>query len=108
MKGSDKLYSTKQLGINVREARRYRSKKSGIDFSQKALAVKIGETSKWVKRLENGEFYPDWEALNFITDICGVDLEILTGEKFRNGIEYEEAIKDAEVAGIVGEEELRV
>ncbi|WP_031515089.1 helix-turn-helix domain-containing protein [Desulfofalx alkaliphila] len=102
------MYSTKELGIRVREARRQRSKKSGEDFSQRKLAYKIGETTKWVRRLESGEFYPDWDALNFIADVCGVDIEYLTGESFEDEIEYEEATQGGRVAGRISEDQLRV
>lgn len=102
------MYSTKELGHNVKNARRYRTKKSGKEFTVKDLAVKIGETTKWVKRLERGEFYPEWDALNFIADVCGVEVETLVGEKFEDEIEYEDAIKGGHVARTISEEELRI
>ncbi|MEG6616330.1 helix-turn-helix transcriptional regulator [Peptococcaceae bacterium 1198_IL3148] len=101
------MYSTKELGNNVKNARRYRSKKSGMEFTSKDLAIKIGETTKWVKRLERGEFYPDWDAINFIADVCGVEVESLIGEKFADEIEYEDAIKGGKIARTINDEELR-
>jgi transcriptional regulator with XRE-family HTH domain len=102
------MYSSKELGMNIKNARRHRSKKSGKEFTVKDLAVKIGETTKWVKRLERGEFYPEWDALNFIADVCGVDIENLIGEKFADEIEYEDAVKGGQVARTISEEELRI
>ncbi|MTI81825.1 MAG: helix-turn-helix transcriptional regulator [Firmicutes bacterium] len=92
------MYSRNELGANVKKARQKRAARSGEDFSQKNLAVKIGETVKWVKKLERGEFYPDWDALNFIADVCGVDLEILIGEKFKDEVDYQDAVKGGEVS----------
>lgn len=100
------MYSTKELGIRIREARRHRSQKSGTDFTPKILAVKIGETTKWVKRLESGEFYPNWDALNFIADVCGVDLKYLIGERM-DELEYEEAIRGGQMARKINRDELR-
>lgn len=70
----------KILGIKVREARDIRSGKSGKQFTQKMLAAKIGETVKWVKKLERGEFYPDWDSLVLLADTCGVDIKYILGE----------------------------
>ncbi|MHB8158080.1 MAG: helix-turn-helix domain-containing protein [Desulfocucumaceae bacterium] len=58
----------KTLGVKVREAREIRTRRSGKEFSQKMLAAKIGETLKWVKKLEKGELYPDWDSLVLL---CG-------------------------------------
>ncbi|WP_066636909.1 helix-turn-helix domain-containing protein [Desulfolucanica intricata] len=92
------MYEPKELGLKVKEARRILSKKIGEEFTPKKLAVKIGETSKWVQKLESGQFYPDWDALNFIAEVCGVDLEFLTGENFKNKTEYKDAIEGGDVA----------
>lgn len=86
------MHSSREMGLQVKKARRYRAQRSRERFSEKDLAFKIGETSKWVKRLERGEFYPDWHALNFIADVCGVELEELTGQQFSDEIEYQDAI----------------
>ncbi len=99
------MYTAKELGIQVKKARMHRSKRSGEEFTQKHLAAKIGETTKWVRKLEKGEFYPDWHALNFIADVCGVDIEFLIGEKM-DEIEYEEAIKGGEVAATIDNQDL--
>lgn len=107
-KGSFKLYSTKEMGLEIKNARRYRAQKSGKEFSVKDLAVKIGETTKWVKRLERGEFYPDWDAINFIADVCGVEVEQLMGEHFSDQVEYEDAIRGGKVARTLEERELHV
>ena len=99
------MYSTKELGIRVKKARQHRSGRSGMEFTQKQLAAKIGETTKWVKKLEQGQFYPDWDALNFIADVCGVDIKFLIGENI-DQIEYEEAICGGETARTIEKEEL--
>ena len=100
------MYSPKELGLKVKKAREHRAKRSGQNFSQKMLAFKIGETSKWVQKLEKGQFYPEWDALNLIADTCGVDIEFLTEEKFENEVEYEEAVKGGYVARRIDQEEL--
>ena len=60
------MYSSKELGLKVKKAREQRSKRSGQDFTQKMLAFKIGETSKWVQKLDKGKFYPEWAAVKLI------------------------------------------
>lgn len=100
------MYSPKELGLKVKRARENRAKRSGQDFTQKMLAFKIGETSKWVQKLEKGEFYPEWDALNLIADTCGVDIEFITGEKFAEEVDYEEAVKGGYVARTIEQEEL--
>ncbi|AQS60196.1 helix-turn-helix domain-containing protein [Desulforamulus ferrireducens] len=100
------MYSPKELGLRVKRAREHRAKRSGQDFTQKMLAFKIGETSKWVQKLEKGEFYPEWDALNLIADTCAVDIEFLTGENFKDEVDYEEAIKGGHVARNIKQEEL--
>ena len=100
------MYSPKELGLKVKKAREHRAKRSGQDFSQKMLAFKIGETSKWVQKLEKGQFYPEWDALNLISDTCGVDIEFLTEEKFESEVEYEEAVKGGYVTRRIEQEEL--
>ncbi|AEF93334.1 helix-turn-helix domain protein [Desulfotomaculum nigrificans CO-1-SRB] len=100
------MYSPKKLGLKIKEARERRAKRSGRPFSQKMLAFKIGETSKWVQSLEKGQFYPEWDALELIADTCGVTIEFLTGEDFKNELEYEEAIKGGQVARTIDQEEL--
>lgn len=102
------MYDTKELGIKVKRARELRSKRSDIPFTQKRLAAKIGETSKWVQKLESGQLYPDWDQINLIADICGVSLEFLTGERFRDDIEYQDAIKGGRVARTIPEDELHI
>ena len=100
------MHSTREMGLQVKKARRYRAQRSGKQFSVKDLAFKIGETTKWVKRLERGEFYPDWDALNFIADVCGVEVEQLMGEKFNDEVEYEDTVKGGKVARTIEEREL--
>ncbi|GAB6179563.1 hypothetical protein JCM14036_08820 [Desulfotomaculum defluvii] len=100
------MYSPKELGLKVKRAREHRATRSGQEFTQKMLAFKIGETSKWVQKLEKGQFYPDWEPLNLIADTCGVSIEFLIGEKFEEEVDYEEAIRGGEVARKIRQEEL--
>ncbi|GAB6158481.1 hypothetical protein JCM39194_16810 [Desulfotomaculum varum] len=102
------MYSAKELGLKVKRAREYRAKRSGQNFTQKMLAFKIGETSKWVEKLEKGLFYPDWDALNLIADTCGVSVEFLTGENFADEVDYEEAIRGGRVARHISQQELRL
>jgi len=102
------VYSLKELGLKIKEARDYRAKRSGQPFSQKMLAFKIGETSKWVQKAEKGQFYPEWDALQLIADTCGVSIKFLTGEDFKDDIDYEEAIKGGREARKISEEELYV
>lgn len=102
------MYSPRELGLRIKRAREHRAKRSGQDFTQKMLAFKIGETSKWVQRVEKGLSYPEWEPLNLIADTCGVDLEFITGENFENEVEYEEAIRGGVESRKIKPEELRV
>ncbi|MCL6479218.1 MAG: helix-turn-helix domain-containing protein [Peptococcaceae bacterium] len=96
----------KTLGARVREARAVRSRRSGREFTQKMLAAKIGETVKWVKKLERGEFYPDWDSLALLADTCGVDISFLLGEDLNRSM-YEELIRGGQVARTIDVEELR-
>ncbi|MFZ5634319.1 MAG: helix-turn-helix domain-containing protein [Bacillota bacterium] len=96
----------KTLGARVREARAVRGRRSGREFTQKMLAAKIGETVKWVKKLERGEFYPDWDSLALLADTCGVDTSFLLGEELDRS-RYEEAIRGGQVAKTMDMEELR-
>ena len=100
------MYSPKELGLKIKRAREHRAKRSGQDFTQKMLAFKIGETSKWVQKLEKGEFYPEWDPLSLIADTCGVSIEFITGESFENEMDYEEAIKGGRVARTIDSEVL--
>lgn len=100
------MYSPKELGLKVKRAREHRAKRSGQNFSQKMLAFKIGETSKWVEKLEKGQFYPEWDPLNLIADTCGVSIEFLTGENFQEELDYEEAIRGGQVARRISQQEL--
>lgn len=100
------MYSPKELGLKVKRAREHRAKRSGQDFTQKMLAFKIGETSKWVQKLEKGQFYPEWEPLNLIADTCGISIEFLIGERFEEEVDYEEAIRGGEIARKIRQEEL--
>lgn len=100
------MYSPKELGLKVKRARQHRAKRSGQDFTQKMLAFKIGETSKWVRKLEKGQFYPSWDALSLIADTCGVSIEFLLDERFTEEVDYEEAIKGGEIVGKTHPEEL--
>ena len=95
----------KVLGDRVREARAVRSRRSDKQFTQKMLAVKIGETEKWVRKLERGEFYPDWDSLSLLADTCGVDMDFLLGENIDRKV-YHEAIQGGRVAQTIDVEEL--
>lgn len=96
----------KTLGTRVREAREIRSRRSGREFTQKMLAAKIGETVKWVKKLERAEFYPDWDSLVLLADTCGVDVSFLLGEEMER-FGYQNAVSGGQVAMTIDEEELR-
>lgn len=96
----------KTLGSRVFEARAVRGRRSGKQFTQKMLAAKIGETVKWVKKLERGEFYPDWDSLMLLADTCGVDTEFLLGENMGRSA-YQEATRGGQVAKTIDRAELR-
>ncbi|MHB8917730.1 MAG: helix-turn-helix domain-containing protein [Desulfocucumaceae bacterium] len=96
----------KTLGSRVFEARAVRGRRSGKQFTQKMLAAKIGETAKWVKKLERGEFYPDWDSLVLLADTCGVDTEFLLGQNLDRSA-YQEATRGGQVARTIDREELR-
>lgn len=97
----------KLLGARVKEARNIRTSRSGKLFTQKMLAVKIGETVKWVKKLEKGEFYPDWDSLVLLADTCGVDINFLLGEDL-DRTSYQDIVMGGQMAGKVGREELGI
>ncbi|MFZ5597880.1 MAG: helix-turn-helix domain-containing protein [Bacillota bacterium] len=95
----------KTLGAKVREAREIRSRRSGREFTQQMLAAKIGETLKWVKKLEKGDFYPDWDSLTLLADTCGVEVSFLLGENM-DRMTYQDAVSGGEVAKTIGQEDL--
>lgn len=92
------MYEAKEMGLRVKIAREQRAKKTNRPFTQKMLAAKIGETSKWVKKVERGEFYPDWDSLSLMVDICGVNIAFVLGEDFSNRSQYEDALRGGEVS----------
>ncbi|AEG58926.1 helix-turn-helix domain-containing protein [Desulforamulus ruminis] len=102
------MYSPREMGLRIKQARENRAKRSGQPFTQKMLAFKIGETSKWVQKVEKGNFYPEWDPLNLIADTCGVPLDFITGEKLESEVDYEEAIHGGRVARTIKNEELHV
>ncbi|KJS01548.1 MAG: XRE family transcriptional regulator [Peptococcaceae bacterium BRH_c4a] len=87
----------KTLGAKVREAIDIRSKRSGKQFTRKMLAAKIGETVKWIKKLERGEFYPDWDSLVLLADTCGVEVSFVLGEQM-DRMSYQDIIAGGQVA----------
>ncbi|MDO7785632.1 helix-turn-helix domain-containing protein [Desulforamulus aquiferis] len=102
------MYSPKELGLRVKRAREHRAKRSGQEFTQKMLAFKIGETSKWVQKVEKGLMYPEWEPLNLIADTCGVSIDFITGESFESEIDYEESVRGGVEARKISTEDLYV
>lgn len=102
------MYSPKELGLRIKRAREHRAQRTGQPFSQKMLAFKIGETSKWVQKLEKGQFYPEWGPLELIADTCGVSIEFISGENFEDEIDYEEATKGGKEARKISQEELHL
>lgn len=99
-----RMNDLKTLGVKVREAREIRSRRSGREFTQKMLAAKIGETIKWVRKLEKGEFYPDWDSLVLLADTCGVDVSFLLGEEM-DRLGYQDAVSGGQVTRTIDEEE---
>ena len=95
----------KTLGVKVREAREIRTRRSGKEFSQKMLAAKIGETLKWVKKLEKGELYPDWDSLVLLADTCGVEMSFLLGEEMDRDT-YRDILSGGEVSRTLDRNEL--
>ncbi len=95
----------KIIGAKVREARDIRSKRSGKQFTQKMLAAKIGETVKWVKKLERGELYPDWDSLFLLADTCGVEVSFILGEKI-DRMSYQDIISGGQVSRTIDIAEL--
>lgn len=93
------------IGTKVREARDVRSKRSGRQFTQNMLAAKIGETVKWVKRLERGEFYPDWDSLVLLADTCGVEVSFILGEQL-DRMSYQDITSGGQVARTIDKGEL--
>lgn len=102
------MYTPKEMGLKIKQARENRAKRSGEPFTQKMLAFKIGETSKWVQKVERGQFYPEWDPLSLIADTCGVPIDFLVGEDFESEIDYEEAVKGGQEARRIKSEELYV
>ncbi|MCL4440974.1 MAG: helix-turn-helix domain-containing protein [Firmicutes bacterium] len=100
------MNDTKTLGVRVREARDNRSRRSGKQFTQQMLAAKIGETLKWVRKLEKGEFYPDWDSLILLADTCGVETSFLLGEDLDRE-KYNDIIRGGQVSRTIDSEELR-
>ncbi len=50
-------------------------------LKQQELAQKIGRSQPWLSRVENGELLPQREEAEKISDILGMDLESVSGEK---------------------------
>lgn len=100
------MNDTKTLGVKVREARDNRSRRSGKQFTQQMLAAKIGETHKWIRKLEKGEFYPDWDSLVLLADTCGVETSFLLGENLDRE-KYNDIIRGGQVSRTIDSEELR-
>ena len=66
-------------------------------FTQESLGEKLGVTNKTVSRWENGNYMPDIEMLQLLSDVFQVSLnELLAGERLSD-----EAFRQAAEANIV-------
>lgn len=88
------LYSV-QIGQNIKKARRYKSAQVGFGYTRKMLADAMEEPHHVIAMLEGGKFYPDFEHIKKICDICGVSMEFLVGENFNSTDKYFNAVHNS-------------
>lgn len=86
---------SEQIGVNIRKARRHKSKLIGYDFTRKMLAYAMGEPVHLVTLLEVGEYFPDFIHAEKIAETCGVELKDILGYDFRDMEEYLAAIRNS-------------
>lgn len=64
---------TKQeMGILIKHARKYKSKKIGKNYTQNVLAKDIGISRSYLGDIEKGRTYPNYVLLNKISKACEV------------------------------------
>ncbi|MBO8138433.1 MAG: helix-turn-helix transcriptional regulator [Desulfotomaculum sp.] len=89
------LYDKKQIGANIKKARMNKSAQLGFGYTRKLLADAMEEPAHIITKLEAGEYYPDYEHIKKISEICGVSIKFLVGEEFESMESYFQAIRAA-------------
>ncbi|MTI81966.1 MAG: helix-turn-helix transcriptional regulator [Firmicutes bacterium] len=89
------LYDSKQVGTNIKKARMHKSAEVGFGYTKKLLADAMEEPPHIINMLESGDYYPDYEHIEKIAEICGVSIKFLVGEEFKELDSYFEAIHEA-------------
>lgn len=89
------LFSSIQIGLAIRNARKKKSAEIGFGFTRKMLADAIEESVQIISLLEAGKYYPDFEHIQKISKICGVTIEDLVGKNFNSMDDYLAAIQEA-------------
>nr|WP_274380949.1 helix-turn-helix transcriptional regulator [Desulforadius tongensis] len=73
----------------------HKSAQVGFGYTRKLLADAMEEPVHIIGKLEAGEYYPDFEHIKKISEICGVSIEFLVGEDFQSMDSYFKAIHEA-------------
>jgi repressor LexA len=75
------------LGLRIKLAREYKSKKTGKDYTQEELATDIGKVRNYISNLEQGINYPNAAILLEIAKACEVPFDF-----FQNGEVHEQCV----------------
>ncbi len=89
------LYDSSKIGLNIRKARMHKSAQVGFGYTRKMLADAMEETAHVISVLESGKYYPDFEHIKKIADICDVTIKFLIGEDIQSQEEYIQAVRNA-------------
>ncbi len=89
------FYESTKIGLNIRKARMLKSAQVGFGYTRKMLADAMEEQPHIIAVLESGKYYPDYEHIKKIAEICDVSIKFLVGEDFQDADNYIEAIRNA-------------
>ena len=89
------FYESSRIGLNIRKARMLKSAQVGFGYTRKMLADAMEEQPHIINVLESGKYYPDYEHIKKISEICDVSIKFLVGEDFQDADKYIEAIQNA-------------
>ncbi len=74
------VFSKREIGKKVKEARFKKSKQLGHKYTQQMLADELGISRGYLGDIEAGRTYPNYVLLSRIANICGVPLNFFGEE----------------------------
>ncbi len=77
------ILSKKDLGLLIKTARKYKSKKIQRPYTQKMLADDIQKSQGHIGDIESGRTYPSFMTLNKIAEACEVHMSFFESDTNR-------------------------